>query len=387
MTNFLLRLFVKNSDNTTDLSVRSAIGKLAGTVGILCNLLLFGVKLACGILVGSVSILADAINNLSDAGASIITLLGFHLAQRPADRNHPYGHARYEYLSGLAVSAMILMIGLELGLTSVRRILHPAPLDFTLVTFGILLATIGIKYWMARFFKALGQKISSSALTAASLDSRNDFIATAAVLLGCLISRNFHLNVDGIIGLGVAVFIFYSGIKVANETISPLLGKQPDQQLIEDISKLILRHDKILGIHDLLIHDYGPGQCFASVHAELNAEEDPLESHEIIDDIECDALTLLNVHLVIHYDPVVTNDSEWNEMHQMLDRIIHNLDPRLSMHDFRMVRSTAQPKLVFDLAVPYSMKSSPQEIKLAIYEQLLSQGKPYPVVIHFDSVP
>ena len=387
MTELLLQLFVKDSRNTEDPGVRASVGRLAGAVGILCNLLLFAGKLTAGLLVGSVSILADAVNNLSDSASSVITLLGFHLAQRPADRRHPYGHARIEYLSGLAVSSLILVIGVELGITSFKKILHPTPLDFTLLTFGVLLASVAVKFWMARFFVTLGKRIQSSVLTATAIDSRNDFIATIAVILGCLVSRYFHVNVDGFVGLGVAVFIFCSGIRLAGETISPLLGKEPDPQLVQSIHDLVMRHDKILGIHDLLVHDYGPGHCYASVHAELSAQEDPLHCHDVIDDIECDALSQLNVHLVIHYDPVETNDAEWNEMHGIVEDIIHKIHPRFSMHDFRVVRGARQNKLVFDLAAPYSCKLTHDEIRLAVYEALLEKEKPYPVVIRFDSVP
>ena len=387
MTELLLRLFIRDRSHPDDPAVRAAVGRLAGAVGIVCNLLLFACKLAAGILVGSVSILADAVNNLSDCASSLITLLGFHLARRPADRRHPYGHARIEYLSGLAVSSLILVIGLELGVTSFKKILHPTDLDFTLLTFGILMASVAVKFWMARFFVTLGRKINSTVLTATAIDSRNDFIATIAVILGCLMSRYFHINVDGVVGLGVALFIFWSGIRLAGDTISPLLGKAPDPELVKAISDLVLGHDKILGIHDLLVHDYGPGQCFASVHAELSAHEDPLHCHDIIDDIECHALSRLNVHLVIHYDPVETDDAEWNEMHALLESIIRTINPRFSIHDFRVVRGARQSKLVFDLAVPYSCKMTHDEIRLAVYEALLEKEKPYPVVIRFDSVP
>lgn len=384
MTKLLLRLFVKDYHNTDVPAVRSAVGKLAGITGIVCNVLLFLGKLIAGLLAGSVSILADAVNNLSDAASSVVTLLGFRLAQQPADEDHPYGHARYEYLSGVVVAVLILLIGAQLAKSSVEKILHPTAVEFSLVTFFVLVCSIGVKLWMTVFFRSLSQRIHSTTLQATSADSRNDAISSLAVLAGCLIEYFFHVNIDGYVGLAVAIFILYSGIHIAKETISPLLGKQADKKLVEHISQLVLSHEKVLGIHDLLVHDYGPGQCFASVHVELNAAEDPLVCHDIIDAIECDVLEKWNVHLVIHYDPVVVNDEEWNEMRQLVDAIIHELHPQLSMHDFRIIRNSKQAKLVFDLAVPYAMHRQRKELKQKIDAALLDRGKQYITVIRFD---
>ena len=384
MTSLLLRLFVKDYENTESVAVHSAIGRLAGFTGIICNLLLFLGKLTVGWLANSVSIIADAINNLSDASSSVVTLLGFKMAQQPADAEHPYGHARYEYLSGLVVAALILIIGFDLAKSSFQKILHPEAVEFSAATFIVLVLSIAVKLWMAGFFRSLGNRIHSTTLQATSVDSRNDVVASTAVLLGCAAGYFFHVNIDGIIGLAVAVFILYSGVDIARETISPLLGKQADPELIDRITQLVLSHEKILGIHDLLVHDYGPGQCFATVHAELSAEEDPLECHDIIDDIERDALEQMNVHLVIHYDPVVLNDEEWNTMREIMEEIIVEVDPKLSMHDFRVVRSSKKTKLMFDLAVPYSMRSRHREIKAQIDALLAERGKDYKTVISFD---
>ena len=384
MTSLLLRLFVKDYENTESVAVHSAIGRLAGFTGIICNLLLFLGKLTVGWLANSVSIIADAINNLSDASSSVVTLLGFKMAQQPADAEHPYGHARYEYLSGLVVAALILIIGFDLAKSSFQKILHPEAVEFSAATFIVLVLSIAVKLWMAGFFRSLGNRIHSTTLQATSVDSRNDVVASTAVLLGCAAGYFFHVNIDGIIGLAVAVFILYSGVDIARETISPLLGKQADPELIDRITQLVLSHEKILGIHDLLVHDYGPGQCFATVHAELSAEEDPLECHDIIDDIERDALEQMNVHLVIHYDPVVLNDEEWNTMREIMDEIIVKVDPKLSMHDFRVVRSSKKTKLMFDLAVPYSMRTQHREIKAQIDALLAERGKDYKTVISFD---
>lgn len=384
MTKFLLKLFVKDYEDEESPAVHSAIGKLAGGTGIVCNLLLFFGKLMVGWLANSVSIIADAVNNLSDASSSVVTLLGFKMAQQPADEEHPYGHARYEYLSGLVVAALILIIGFDLAKSSLQKIIHPEAVEFSIATFVVLLLSIGVKLWMAGFFRSLGRRIRSTTLEATSVDSRNDVITSSAVLLGCAVGYFFHINIDGIVGLAVAIFILYSGVDIARETISPLLGKQADPELVENITKLVLSHEKILGIHDLLVHDYGPGQCFATLHAELSAEEDPLECHDIIDDIERDALEQMNVHLVIHYDPVVLDDTEWNEMKEIVEKIIKDLDPQFSMHDFRVVRSSKQTKLMFDLAVPYSMSQKHKELKEKIDQALLAKNKHYLTIISFD---
>ena len=387
MTKLLLRLFVKDYNRTDASAVRSATGKLAGITGIVCNILLFLMKLIAGLLSGAVSVMADALNNLSDAASSVVTLLGFRLAQRPADPDHPYGHARYEYLSGLIIAALILLIGAELVESSVKKIFAPAAVDFSTVTFVVLVCSIGIKVWMSIFFAKLGKRISSGALKAASIDSRNDVIATSAVLVGCIIGHRFGIYVDGYVGLAVALFILYSGIGVVKETVSPLLGQRADQDLVERISSCVLSHDKVLGVHDLLVHDYGPGQCFASVHVELSAEEDPLVCHDVIDTIECCVLEELNVHLVIHYDPVVENDEEWTQMRKVLETMLANIDSRLSLHDFRIVRGAAQPKLVFDLAVPYAMQKERKLLKQQIDEALQRSNRGYTTVIRFDDTP
>lgn len=382
MTELLLRLFVRKD---TDAGNHGAVGCLAGVVGIICNCLLFAFKLTVGLISGAVSIVADALNNLSDAASSVVTLLGFQLAQRPADQDHPYGHARYEYISGLVIAALILVIGVELGEQSIGKILKPTAVDVSALTITVLLCSVAVKLWMSCFFKKLGKKISSGTLLAAAVDSRNDVIATTAVLAGAVVEKLFHFSVDGYIGLGVAAFILYSGVVVARETISPLLGQRADQQLIQEISQCILCNDKVLGVHDLLVHDYGPGQCFASVHVEISANEDPLTCHDMIDAIECDIMERLNVHLVIHYDPVLDNDAEWTHMRQLTQQIISQIDPGLSMHDFRIVRGAEQPKLVFDLAVPYDTTWDTKKLRQQIEDALQASGKRYTAVIRFDN--
>ena len=386
MTSLLLRLFVKNHDDTENPVVRGAYGKLAGAVGIVCNLLLFAGKLLAGILSGSVAVTADAVNNLSDASSSLVTLLGFKLAERPADEEHPYGHARIEYISGLVVAALILLIGAELAKSSFSKILHPETVEFSLLTLGVLVGSILVKLWMALFCRKLGKRIDSTTLLATSAESRNDVISTAAVLVGCLVGYFFDVKLDGYIGMAVALFIIWSGCSIAKDTINPLLGERASEELVRNISDLILSHEKILGIHDLMVHDYGPGNCFASVHAEMDSAEDPLICHDIIDDIERDALRELQVHLVIHYDPIVTNDEELNAARALVEQEIKSIDESLSLHDFRMVRGPGHTNLIFDLVIPYSMEDRKAELKARIDERLQRQDRKYYTVITFDEV-
>lgn len=387
MTRLLLRLFVKNHMNPEDPSVHSSIGTLSGITGIFCNVFLFALKLIVGILSGAVSIVADALNNLLDATSSVVTLVGFRLAKRPADLDHPFGHARYEYISGLVVAALILVVGVELADSSLGKVFHPTPILISIPTLSVLLISVVVKLWMSSFYHKMGKKIHSGTLKATSIDSRNDAIATTAVLLGCFVEFVFHIPVDGYIGLAVAIFVIWSGIGVARETISPLLGQRADQELVDKINQLILSDENVLGVHDLLVHDYGPGQCFASVHVEISADENPLRCHDIIDRIECSAMEELNVNLVIHYDPVEKNDREREEMFSLIKEILFDIDPCYTVHDLRIVRGSLKPKLVFDLAVPYGMKQEYQEIIRAIENGLLCRGKDYITVIRFDNIP
>lgn len=363
---------------------RAKAGTLAGTVGIICNVLLFLGKVTAGLLSGSVAIAADGWNNLSDAAASVVTLLGFRFSQKPADAHHPFGHARMEYLSGLCVAVLILFIGAELVKTSLGKILTPEPVNFSWVSFWVLVCSVAMKLWMALFVGKLGKVIGSVTLQATSADSRNDVIATSAVLASCLVSRFLPVEIDGWAGLAVAVFILYSGYGIARETVSILLGEQADRELVEKLQSLVLSHEGILGIHDLLVHDYGPGRVFASAHVELSAEEDPLVCHEKIDHLECDALRELNVHLVIHHDPVAVNDAEWERLRGMVEGIVRELDERLSVHSFRLVRSHKESRLVFDLAIPYAMAGEKEQIRARIVEEMAARGEKYPVVVRFD---
>ena len=382
MTHFLLRLFVKNADQTSDPKVRAAVGTLSGVVGILCNFFLFLGKVIIGTLSGSVSITADAMNNLSDATSSVVTMLGFRLAERPADEEHPFGHARYEYLSGLAVAALILIIGVELGKSSIDKILHPAPVDFGWVTAAVLIGSILVKLWMSVFNTKLGNTIRSATLTATAADSRNDVITTAAVLIAALIEHFTSFAADGWMGLLVSAFILYSGVGLAKDTISPLLGETADPELREKIVDKIRACPKVLGFHDLMVHDYGPGQRFASIHVEMDRREDPMECHEIIDDLERECLKSHGVHLVIHYDPVVTDDPELDRMHIRVEQLLHTYDIRLGVHDFRMVPGKGHVNLIFDVVLPTDLRGQEENITDSL-EKALNQDsavKYYPVI-------
>ncbi len=363
MTKLLLRLFVGNHENLSDPKTRSAIGKLSGAVGICANLLLFLGKLLVGTVSGSVAITADAMNNLSDASSSIVTLLGFRLAEKPADADHPYGHARYEYLSGLAVAALIVVIGFELAKSSVQKILAPSDVAFSAVTAAVLLGSIAVKLWLAVFNGTLSKKIGSSALAATAADSRNDCISTGAVLLAALVQHFTSWNIDGVMGLAVALFILYSGAQLGKQTISPLLGESTSPELRALIVDYISENPMVLGYHDLMVHDYGPGQRFATLHVEMDQRCDPLLCHEIIDDMERECLQSHNIHLVIHYDPVVTDDPELTRLREQTLALLQTRDPRLHLHDFRMVRGGGHTNLVFDIALPEDLKGQETAIR------------------------
>ena len=368
MTEFLLSHFVKGYPEVNDPQVRTRCGNLAGMVGILSNLLLSSGKFLAGLLTGSVAISADAVNNLSDASSSIITLLGFRLAAKPADDEHPYGHGRTEYLSSLAVSVMILMIGVELAQTSFQKILHPEPISSGLLAVMILAVSILVKLWMAAFNRQVGKKIHSAALEATAADSRNDVISTSAVLLATLLQMQFGWKLDGYMGLAVAIFILWSGWGLVKDSIAPLLGQTPDPELVRHIADVTLSYPGVLGIHDMLVHDYGPGRQFASLHAEMPANADVLESHDTIDRIEKYFLEQEGLHVVIHYDPVVIDDSETGEARSFFAAEVKKIDPRLSIHDLRIVPGTTHTNVIFDLVLPRELDSRTAEIKHTLQE-------------------
>ena len=385
MTDLLLRLTLREKADYRSPHTRARVGSLSGAVGIGANVLLFAVKLLAGIATGSVSITADAMNNLSDASSSIVTLLGFKLAQQPPDEDHPYGHARFEYLSGLAVAVMIMLIGFELGKSSVEKILHPTAVEFSFVAAGVLVGSIAVKLWLFLFNKKLGKLISSTTLEATAQDSRNDCVSTLAVLAAAMAEFYFDIRIDGYVGLAVAVFILWSGWGLAKQTISPLLGEAASPELRELIVDYISIQPQVLGYHDLMVHDYGPGQRFASLHVEMDAGDDPLYCHEIIDDMERECLRSHNIHLVIHYDPVITNDPEINRLRSRCVEILAQRDPRLTLHDFRMVRGTGHTNLIFDISLPHDLRGREKAIQRELNEKL-NEGSAmvYHTVITFD---
>lgn len=382
MTNLLLRLFVPHWSEHTP-AVHAAIGKLAGLTGIVCNIFLAGLKILAGLVTGSVAITGDGINNLTDCASSVVTLLGFRMAQRPADGEHPFGHGRYEYISGVVVAALVLLAGAELAKSSLQKILHPQSVPFTALTLAILLLSIGVKLWMTVFNRKLGKLIGSKTLEATAQDSRNDVIATSAVLLSFLLDALLHISMDGFVGMGVALFILWSGISLAKNTVDPLIGTQADQELVEQLRSLILAHQRILGIHDLLIHDYGPGHCFATVHAEMDAGESPLDAHDQLDHIEQEAMRRLGIHLVIHYDPIAET-ADWAACRAMAKDCAAALDAAASIHDLRIVDYQGQQKLTFDLAVPYALPQTDQALMDTLAAGLREKGCTLPVEIHID---
>lgn len=354
---------------------RARLGTLSGWVGIGANVLLFALKLGASLLSGSVAIAADAWNNLSDATGSIVTLLGFKLADKPADEHHPYGHARAEYLSALAVSALILAIGLELGKSALEKIIHPTPVDFTWLTAIILILSISIKLGLFLFNRHMGKKIGSKTLEAAAIDSRNDCLATAAVLLGGILGQIFPIPLDGWLGLSVAAFVLISGWKSAKETVSPLLGERTDPELRKQLADYIGTQPGVLGWHDLMVHDYGPGSRFASIHVEMGRDLDPLLCHERIDAMERYCLEALRVHMVIHYDPVITDDPELNRLKALITSLLKLRSPRISIHDLRRVSAGDRTRLVFDAAIPQELLGREEEIRTALEAALSAMGE------------
>ena len=385
MTGILIRLFVKDSENVKDPKVRGVYGTLAGIVGIICNIILCAGKMFVGIISGSVSITADALNNLTDATSSIVTLIGFQLAKKPADEDHPFGHARFEYLSGLAVAAMILIIGFQLAKSSIEKIINPTDVNFTKALGIVMIISILGKFWLYLFNRKIAKKISSTSISATADDARNDVITTNAVLIGIVIAQVIGINLDGYIGVVVSLFIFISGINTAKETISPLLGAPADEELVKMISDNILEYDsRILGIHDLMVHDYGPGQRFASVHAEIDRNEDVMSAHELLDNIERMFLEEHRIQMVIHYDPIVTDDQELNKMKAVILEEIAEIDEKFRIHDFRMVKGNEHTNLIFDMVIPRSYEGKQLEIKAMLDKKLSEYEHKYYTVITFD---
>lgn len=363
MTEWLVRHFVRMSEQTDDPAVRMRYGQFAGIVGIICNVMLCLGKGAIGLVSGSVSIVADAVNNLSDAASNIVSLLGFKLASRPADPEHPYGHGRYEYLAGLVVAALVLAIGINLAWSSVQKIITPSPTEFSGALVAVLVLSIAVKLWMAAFNRSIGRRINSDTLEATAVDSRNDVISTAAVLACACISRATGVDLDGWAGLAVGAFICWSGVGLLRDTVSPLLGQAPSPELVEHIHDKILSYPGVLGTHDLMVHDYGPGRQFASAHVEMAAEADPLESHDLIDNIEQNFKMEDGLIVTLHYDPIVTDDPEVRDMRHWISHAVEEIDPRITVHDLRCVPGPTHTNVIFDCVRPAGSALSADELR------------------------
>lgn len=384
MTRLLVRLFIKDYKNTSDFAVRGRYGKLSGIVGIITNFLLFVIKIIAGTLFHSIAITADAVNNLSDSGSSVVTLIGFKLSGKPADEEHPYGHARMEYISGLIVSFVILVLGLQLGKTSIEKIINPEASEFSLVMIAVLIISILIKIWQCLFYRKMSKTISSTTLLATSTDSLNDVCATSAVLIGTLITRFTGFNLDGYMGVLVAVFILLTGIKLVKETTDPLLGMAPSTELVDSIYEKIMAYDGIMGMHDLNVHNYGSGRCFASAHCEVPASRDIMISHDIIDNIERDFLKDMNIHMVIHLDPIVTDDDRTNDLKAKTIEMLHQLSPKIGIHDFRVVWGTSHSNLIFDVLVPFGFQWNDDQLTAMITDKIHEIDETYHAVITVD---
>ena len=361
MIQLLARWLIPDRENVTSPAVRRAYGTLCGVVGIALNILLFAGKFFAGQLSGSIAVTADAFNNLSDAGSSAVTLLGFRLAGRKPDTEHPFGHGRVEYISGLAVAGLILLMGVELAKSSVAKILHPEEVTFSLLALGILAASVGVKLYMWGYNRSVGRRIRSAAMEATAMDSLSDAASTAAVLLAMLVGKWTGLAVDGYVGLLVALFILFSAYKAARETLSPLLGQAPDPELVQEIRDIVAAHSAVQGIHDLVVHDYGPGRCMISLHAEVPAHGDIMEMHDVIDNIEKELAEKLHCQAVIHMDPIVTDDAAVAALRRRVAEAVKQVDPRMTIHDFRMVRGATHSNLIFDAVLPFSAEKTPEQ--------------------------
>ncbi len=385
MISVLAKWLIPNWEQVEDGAVRRAWGALCGFVGIGLNILLFAGKLVAGTLSGSIAITADAFNNLSDAGSSVVTLLGFRLAGKKPDAGHPFGHGRLEYVSGLIVAGLILLMGAELAKSSVDKILHPEAVTFSWLAAGILLASIGVKLYMYLYNRAVGKKIKSAAMSATAADSLSDTAATSAVLLAMVIGKLTDVQLDGWVGLVVALFILWSAVQAARDTISPLLGQAPDPMLVKEIESLVMAHDTVVGIHDLVVHDYGPGRCIISLHAEVPADEQVLELHDVIDNIEEELAQKLHCEAVIHMDPVVVGDPTVTALHQQVAALVKTIDPRITIHDFRMVTGQTHTNLIFDAVIPFDERLTRQQVADRIRQMVSEMEGDYRAVVKVEN--
>lgn len=384
MTDLILRIFVRDHKNTEDPAVRDKCGRVAGAVGIVTNFLLFLMKIIVGTAFHSVSVTADAVNNLTDSGSSVVTLIGFKMASKPADEKHPFGHARIEYLSGVIVSFIVIFLGLQLGMSSVEKILTPEENALTPVALVVLVISILAKLWQCLFYRKVGRMIKSESVEATSKDSRNDVIATSVVLLGAVITMLTGVNLDGYMGAAVALFIVFSGVQLTISTADPLLGQAPEGELVQTITEKMLSYPGIIGMHDLAVHNYGVGRCFASAHCEVDAKNDILVSHDLIDNIERDFSRDLGIHMVIHLDPVIVGDARTDALHCKVQSLVTALYPTVTIHDFRVIWGVTHSNIVFDAAVPFSVKDSDTVITQKLEAEIQKLDPDYRTVVTID---
>ena len=374
---FLVRRFIKNYQDTKDANVRTSVGKLSGIVGILNNLFLFVIKFLIGTIVHSVSIQADGVNNLTDAGSNIISILSFHLSNKPADKDHPFGHERTETIASLFVGILILVLGFETAKESISKVIHPGSIDFRLASVIILLVSIIVKFWMYTYNKKLSKTYDSSLLEATALDSISDVCGTTAVLVSTLLSPVLHFNLDGYMGIVVSGIILYGAYGLLRDMINSLIGEAPDPELVHNIVDMIMAHPAILGVHDMMLHNYGPNKIFASAHVEVDSSKDIFETHDHIDNIEREVKENMNIDLVLHMDPVKVNDPETELYRAKVVKAIHQIDPKWGFHDFRIVSGPTHVNLVFDLVIPFEEKYSQEEIEDMLLKHIQSDKKIY----------
>ncbi len=384
MTELLIKLFIKSPRDTASPAVRRAYGTLASTVGIILNLLLAAGKFTVGLLFGAISIQADAINNLSDAGSQIISLITFKMAAKPADRDHPFGHGRMEYISGLVVSMVILLMGFELIKTSVQKIISPQAVVFRPLILMILIASIAVKFYMSSYNRVIGKRIGSAAMLATAADSLSDCLATTAALISTLVGHYFSISIDGWCGVAVACFILWAGVNAVKETIDPLLGQPPTQEFVEEVERRVLCHDGITGIHDLIVHDYGPGRRFISLHAEVSADGDMLALHDVIDTAERELSEEMGCLATIHMDPLEQNDSLTMQNRERVATIVRLIDPSITIHDFRMVSGPTHTNVIFDAVVPHSCPLSDRELTARISDGVRALDGNYFAVVKIE---
>ena len=384
MTDLILRIFVRDHKNTEDPAVRDKCGRVAGAVGIVTNFLLFLMKIIVGTVFHSVSVTADAVNNLTDSGSSVVTLIGFKMASKPADEKHPFGHARIEYLSGVIVSVIVIFLGLQLGMSSIEKILTPEENALTPVALVVLVISILAKLWQCLFYRKVGRMIKSESVEATSKDSRNDVIATSVVLLGAVITMLTGVNLDGYMGAAVALFIVFSGVQLTISTADPLLGQAPEGELVQTITEKMLSYPGIIGMHDLAVHNYGVGRCFASAHCEVDAKNDILVSHDLIDNIERDFSRDLGIHMVIHLDPVIVGDARTDALHCKVQSLVTALYPTVTIHDFRVIWGVTHSNIVFDAAVPFAVKDSDAVITKKLEAEIQKLDPDYRTVVTID---